>query len=188
MFKIVADLLLHGQLVLEKGKILLFGQKIIMVPFVTLKELYISLAKTGSENLIYVSAKSSGKIWYAEMYKNYKINKNDILKWSLDIISLAGYGVTDMTKFDMQKRVMSFTLVDPSVLQDRMDYLGVHLLLRGYAAGAGILVFGEDSDCIETKCMCRGEPFCEFIVMPKSSFDKSFGIASEAAAHGLVNK
>jgi len=42
---------------------------------------------------------------------------------------------------------------------------------RGWFAGAACVFFGKDVDAVETKCIAKGDEYCEFIIKPKNRFD-----------------
>ncbi|MFH1752210.1 MAG: 4-vinyl reductase, partial [archaeon] len=44
--------------------------------------------------------------------------------------------------------------------------------LRGYFTGTASNVCGKELEAIETKCMAKGDAFCEFVIKEKSKFDE----------------
>lgn len=173
MFQIVTNLLLHGQLLLEKGKIALLGQRAFLQPAYVMADIQRKTEEKGLTNLVYKSCKLKGVIWFENMYKSFKINKEDVLTWGLNILNLAGYGEITLLSMDKEKKIMLFSLKDSPFALELKGTEAVDQMVRGFAAASGVLVFNEDCDCVEAKCVAEGAPICEFIVKPSTSFDKT---------------
>jgi predicted hydrocarbon binding protein len=172
MFKIVADLLLHRQIVFEKGKISLFDRSASLLPTDSFVSIQSDLEKLGKENIIYYAGKESGKIWFKEMHKEYSLKGQDVIKIGSDIVTLAGWGEAIIKKRKDSEKLIVFELIDSTVvkLYGNSEYAVDHLF-RGLLCGAMCTIFGTDMDCVETKCRAKGDLCCEFIVKPADQFD-----------------
>lgn len=172
MLKLVTDLMLHRQLVFEEGRMSLFKTPLAIVAPDFIVDLQKELEKRNLENLIYLSARTFGKQWFASMDKNYGLKTKDIMKWGPDIISLAGWGkVTVKTKKDSEMTVAISLEKSVNALLYGSANKSVDHLFRGLVCGAWSYVYGEDLEAIETKCLAKGDKVCEFIIMPKKNFD-----------------
>jgi predicted hydrocarbon binding protein len=46
--------------------------------------------------------------------------------------------------------------------------------MRGALAGGAGIIYGKDIlDAVETKCLAKGDPYCEFLVKPRKEFLKT---------------
>ena len=46
-------------------------------------------------------------------------------------------------------------------------------IVRGFIAGGASLLFSKDVEAVETKCISKGDRFCEIVVQSKEKFDLS---------------
>jgi len=171
MFSVFSKLLMHKKLKFEKGEIELLDQGVSIIPL----EYLISLQKSmPSENQLYFSAKEMGVEWFVNMYKEFKINKQDVLDWGVKILALAGWGDIKVVKLD---RVKKTYLVEAVNATEAKAYgssnHAVDHFIRGCFAAGGTVIFDVECDCVESKCISKGDKICEFIVKPSESFDKN---------------
>jgi predicted hydrocarbon binding protein len=106
------------------------------------------------------------------MKNDFNIKLDDIAKWGIDIISLAGYGKSSIINMDRNNNRM-LVRMENSTIAESYGNVGrcVDHMMRGYLAGAGVLYFGVETDCVETKCKSKGDKICEFIVKKREEFD-----------------
>lgn len=172
MLKLVSDLLLHRKFIFEEGRVTLFNIPISIIPTNFMVLLQKDLESKGLGQLIYKVAKINGKDWFQSMDNDFSLKTKDVMKWGPDLISLAGWGkVTVRTKKDSEKSVV-ITLEKSAnaIVYGRCDK-PVDDFFRGLVCGAWSYVYGEELDAVETKCMSKGDSFCEFVIMPKAKFD-----------------
>lgn len=174
MFDVISKLLMHRQISFEKGKITLFNKPVVMFPVDMIVEVQKLLEPYGLENEIYFASKESGVRWFDNMYRLYKIQRQDVIKWGFNVINLAGWGIPKIIKMDTKEEILKFTLeaASEAKVYGPSDKAVDHYF-RGSAASAGILLFKKDCDAIETKCVSKGDKICEFIVKPIKKLDKN---------------
>ncbi|MBI4162785.1 MAG: hypothetical protein HY513_03815 [Candidatus Aenigmarchaeota archaeon] len=174
MFGIVTKLLLHKQLVFDKGRIQIFGRYSSLLPSDAFVNIQKELEQINKENIIYFSGKYSGKLWFIEMNKVFKIKSRDVIKLGSDIVTLAGWGEAVPKKDDAKNKTVIFNLNNSIVAKfhGKSNYAIDHFF-RGLLCGAMCVIFKTDMDAIETACVAKGDRKCEFVVKPSKSFDFS---------------
>lgn len=172
MFEIVTKLLLHKQLTFEKGRINLFGRPSSLLPTDSFVNIQKELAKMDKENIIYIAGKKSGRGWFEEMSRAYKLKGHDVVEWGSNIVTLAGWGEAVIKKRDTEKKIIVFNLNNSTVVDLYGKSEGaVDHLFRGLLCGAMCFIFKAELEAVESKCRAKGDSECEFIVQPKDNFD-----------------
>ena len=177
MFIEVAKLLAAKELDFEDGKIIFLREPLIMFPLDTVLDFQRKLEKINLQNLIYFSARETGLKWFKLMVDHYKMDYEDIIKWGCKKIDLAGLGRTNVKIISLKDGQALNELKDSSFAKLYLKRFGksnyfVDNIYRGYAAGAGKLIFnGKDCHAIETKCIAKGDDTCEFVIKPVDKFD-----------------
>ncbi|MFH1256692.1 MAG: 4-vinyl reductase [Candidatus Diapherotrites archaeon] len=163
-----------GQLNFDKGKIELLKQPVAILPVDFIVEVQKQLEKEGRENLIYYSMRDATISWFNSLYDYFKISREDVVKWGLDIVTAAGWGITKIDKIDSKEKIVIFTLED-STFANRYgkSRLAIDHFARACTAGGGALILNADVEAIETKCIAKGDKLCEFIVKEKDAWDKN---------------
>ncbi len=174
MFELFADLVAHRRLKFEEGKIELLGQGVAIVPLDYLITLQKTLEATGSDNQLYSVAKEMGYRWFKNMYDYFKIKPEDVTKWGVNVLSLAGWGETISVSVDIKGEKLTVKLKNAA--QSKKYGLSDHpvdYFVRGcYASGATVL-FGKNCDAIEVSCVSTGSEYCEFVAQPTEKILKS---------------
>lgn len=177
MFDIVKKLLLAKQLKFEDGKITFLQEPMFMLPLDTLLDFQRKLELINLQNLVYFSARETGLNWFKLMVDHFKMDHNDIIKWGINKIDLAGLGRTSVKVISLNEGRALNELKDSSMANLYLKRFGkasycVDNIYRGYVAGAGKLIFnGKDCHAIETKCLAKGDGNCEFVIKPVNMFD-----------------
>lgn len=174
MYKTFANLILHRQILFEKGKMALMGQPIAIIPIEEQYYIQRVLEEKGLENLIYYAAKESGVLWLDNMIPKFEMKLNDVVKWGVEILSISGWGNLKFKSLDKEKKEVVFNLEEATMAKKYGSHPHpVDHLLRGYVAAAGIKFLGIDVDAVEHKCVVKGDPFCQYIIKPRVNFDNS---------------
>ncbi len=174
MFELVTKLILHRQLKMEKGEINLLGQRIVMLPMISLVQLQKKLEDDGYQYNIYKLLKEFGINWAKDLATKYKFKSSDIFEWGSKSVTLAGWGDVLVVSADVENKVIKFRLMNSAVVEFYgKSEVPVDHFFRGMVAGAMSAVYGVDMDCVETSCKALGAQFCEFVVKSSNSFDMS---------------
>jgi len=174
VFQIFSDLILHKRVKFEEGNVKFFEKNVVIFPAEYMVLLQKGLEEKGLENLIYQKAKANGISWFRNLNNYYKISPEDIFKWGVNTLALAGWGKTEVLNVDREKKEVSL-LVKHSVIAEeygKSDHPVDHFIRGSFAGGATIL-FGEECDTIELKCLAMGDSECEFKVKASVNIDKT---------------
>lgn len=173
MYGTVAKLLAHRQISFEEGSVKLLKQNVAIFPFENLYTVQKLLEESGKINELYLSAKELGKKWIRALFKAYKMSKiEEQARWGEKVFTLAGMGKMKVAHWDLKKTTMIYQILD-SVTAKYYGKVGrpVCHIPRGWFAGAACVFFEKDVDAVETKCVSKGDRYCEFIIKPKADFD-----------------
>lgn len=174
MFEVLSSLLMHKQIVFDKGRISIFGRPSSLLPTDSFVKIQKFLESKNLENIIYYSAKESGYKWFEEMSKSYSLKGKDVIEWGSKIVTLAGWGEAVIKKRLDQEKIVDFLLRDAIVPKlYGSSTRPVDHMFRGLVCGAMNFIFKEELEAVEIKCMATGNPECEFIIKKKSDFDYS---------------
>lgn len=170
MFDFVKKLMFARQLKMERGNLVILGQRAMITPAWTFS--YV-LKETKdyweTANLLYLGCKLSTQEGFSKgLFKKFNIKNRDLPKWLKNVNELAGNGLTEILKIDTNIFESVIKVSDSPVVETfgKAD-IPVDHPLRGYFAGGASASFGCDVDCIEVSCQAVGHKFCKFIIMPK---------------------
>ena len=169
----VARLFASGKLKFKTGKIDLLGQSVTMVPIDWLITLQRQLEKKNVENIIYYVAKEMGVRWFKNMYDYFKITPEDVIKWGINILAIAGWGETTTPEINFKEKFYKVVLNGGTEGREfgNVGYSVDHFVRGCYASGAKVL-FGVECDAVELRCIANGSNLCEFIAQPTDRFNK----------------
>jgi predicted hydrocarbon binding protein len=176
MFGVFKKLLMARQIKFEEGRIVLFNQRITMNPAYTNVMIQKELEKINSAHIIYDSMKELGKQWTRDLQKNYGTKYKDVVKWGINVVTLAGWGTVKIMADKPSEKFLIFRLEDSAVGKTILRNYGkskipVDYSFRGMLAGTFSVLFNTNMDCIETKCIAMGNSICEFVVREKTKID-----------------
>jgi len=87
-------------------------------------------------------------------------------------ITPRGLGVGEVAEWDDNKQFVRMRVSNCfNAVGYRTPKKPICYVMAGIFAGAGTVVFGTDMDCIETKCIAIGDPYCEFDVFPRKRIE-----------------
>lgn len=179
MLDIVAQLLMHGQLKFEEGKIILLGQNVAMTPLSTHTMLVNLMSSSGVQSLLYFAAKKTGVSWNQNMLKNYGTKtRREIFDWGKKVMGLSGFGDFSVVKGGLDSNRNIWILEKSQVALLYLSEFGksaqpVCHISRGFYAGAAQFLYDKELDAIETKCIAMGDSYCEFVIDRIENFDLS---------------
>lgn len=174
MFELITRLVLHKQLVWGEGYVKLLNQNVVIFPFSNLLDLIRLIETSKQKKHIYLSAKKLGKEWIESLFKAYKMDTiKDQAKWGENVFTLAGFGKMQVVSWDIDKKEMIYR-VHNSVIANAYGKIGkvVDVIPAGWFAGASSVFFNSDVDCVEVKCLSKGDNICEFLTATKAELKK----------------
>ena len=170
MFDTFKKLMFARQISFEEGRILLLGRPVMIAPVETfaflVKTLREEMGQKKADEMIYNAMKKTGIQYMGGIKKGFSMSKLDMIKWSVNSITLAGWGKVTVISADAQKNTFNLRVDDSAVLKE----LGkssepTDIILAGYFAGGGTAIFEKDVNVKEVKCRAMGDAYCEFITV-----------------------
>ena len=115
---------------------------------------------------IYKATKEGSKEYNQNFIKKEGFkDKRQIINWQTRIVSMSGWGKIEIAKIDFEKNeyVAHFKEIPFAKTYGKTNY-PVDFLVSGFIAGGFSASFNADLECIETKCIAKGDPYCEYVV------------------------
>lgn len=180
MFEFAKKMLVLKQLSIEKGKIELLGQRVIIIPIrliILLIDLY-SVDKN-LEKKIYFIMRDSVRDYCLVAKDKFKFKPESLLSMLLDLTRLNGYGDINLEKISYSDKRVVFKVdgLPSSFLKGTKDYskfMG-DAYWAGILAGGMSVIFDDNTvDCLELKCVLGNAPSCIFIVAQKTFLKENY--------------
>lgn len=175
MLDLFIKLVLHKQLVISDGNIKIFGtHNVTFFPLANLFYILQLIDKLKKQDELYLASKRLGNEWINGLLKAYRMDTiREQAKWGENVFTLAGFGKMKVVSWDVQKKEMIYRVYNSNIAK-MYGNIGraVDHIPRGWFAGASSVFFKSDVDCVETKCLSKGDEFCEFVAAPKESLRK----------------
>lgn len=167
-------LLAMRQLQFKEGEIDLLGQRIVMSPRDTLVGVtdYLVNNPQSIPTMYEYIRHSFGDGWASAVKKSYGFSSKDYIKWLIDISNIAGWGKSELVKYDVDNDIGVFRTFNPLI---GSQFIGksskpVDHIWRALTAGGQSRIFDKEMDWVETQCVATGAPFCEFLFKPRKLF------------------
>ena len=92
-------------------------------------------------------------------------DKRQIINWQTRIVSMSGWGEIEIAKIDFEKDEYTahFKEIPFAKTYGKTTY-PVDFLVCGFIAGGFSASLKKELECLETKCVAKGDPYCEFVV------------------------
>jgi hypothetical protein len=181
MFKFATKLLMANALKLEQGEIKIFNQPVVMLPadvqVFLIKAAVDSLGEKEGMKMLYESAKKGTFEYCENLKKNTNSKGTELSDLYKGIVTLAGYGVADVIRFDSVNKVVICRFSNSPIVNKYKELFGVtklqvDIITLGLFAGSYNSLFDVDFDAIEAKCSMQGGEFCEFVFAEPNKLKK----------------
>ena len=162
--------LFSRQLYYEKGRLIIAGRPGDLVPSdVMVFYTHELLNSAKGKKILYDSGYVQGKKALDIIKGKMGAIKTKLVKLGIETLSITGWGEFKAKVIDLKKGYGVFHLYNPSVAEMYRNKYGVSktpmdYYLAGLFGGAGSVLMGEKKKCIETKCVAKGDPYCEFVI------------------------
>lgn len=173
MFEVLKKLMLAKEINFEEGKISLLGHPIIMCPVSTIVEIRKLLEKVNSTAIMYYAAKKSGNEYVKTIKNKFKMKPKDLILWGINTISLAGWGKSELIKYDPKNKIAIMTYDSTFAKLYGHSKEPIDEIFRGFASTTASACFGKEIEGVEIKCKAMGSNICELIFKEKNKFDLS---------------
>ncbi|MBW2966526.1 4-vinyl reductase [Candidatus Woesearchaeota archaeon] len=130
---------------------------------------------------------TSERFGYAKTF----IDKKRLLEFNVQQSNLVGFGEMKWAKIDFNKNI--FVMVGKSALaEEYVRFFGlqknpIDYFLRGCTTAIIEEVVDRKMLCIETKCIAKGNRYCEFVVRPIEDWDKKSLLFKQQLVKDLPN-
>lgn len=180
MFEFAKKMLVLKQLNIEKGKIELLGQRVVIIP-IKLITLLIDLYSNNKEleKKIYAIMRESVRDYSLVAKEKFKFKPENLLSMLMDLTRLNGYGDITLEKISYSEKKVLFKVEGlPSLYLKGSKNYG-NFMADSYWAGilaGGISVIFDDNsvECIEIKCVLTNSPACLFMVAQKKFLEENY--------------
>ncbi len=138
------------------------------------KDLVGSLGLEEGYKKIYDVAKS-GSYEYNKsfMTKQGFKDKRVMLDWQIKIVTFSGWGNLQLSSVDLNNDLVTVKYDNsPFPKEYGPSKYPVDFIATGFTAGGVSANLGKDLDAYESKCMARGDPYCEIIAGPPDKIKK----------------
>ncbi len=174
MFEFARKLLFTGQFKMEKGSLTILSHKFMIIPV----SVVVAVIKNDPQAVkyLYYAAKEGGMDFADVLVKAFKLNGVQKLEELLiNTFNLGGWGELEIVKNDMQSKFAIFRIKNSAVALDhgKADFPVCHTN-RGFLAGGASRVYQTDMDCIEARCVSKGDAACEFITANKNYLSANY--------------
>jgi len=192
MFDVFKKLMFARQIQIEKGSLIILGQRMLILPALTFVYLQkVAPNKELMNKFIYYSCKLADVKGFASgIREKYGLTEEKLTKWMFDVAMLAGWGQFDLLSIDKEKLTMIFHVKNsPVSILFKHSTSPVDHAIRGFIAGASETLYKKPIDTIEIKCQGMGDQYCEFITKPTKEFDFNDSLVkSQLDIKGVIAK
>ncbi len=116
------------------------------------------------------------------------LSKRRIIFELLKQLPRRGYGIPELTSYDEENLLFRVRVKNSfDVVGYRYSDKPVCSVMSGVFAGDTEEVFKREMECIETKCMAMGDPYCEFEVFEKKRMEKLYDILRDLMSIGDID-
>ncbi|MEM5772708.1 MAG: hypothetical protein QXL86_00545 [Candidatus Aenigmatarchaeota archaeon] len=179
--KFFTNLIQTGQFsVGEDGRVLLMGEYLLLIPPLVMIKLRENIEKE-------IGKEKTKKIFqyigsfhikqalerYKERYKIQNYDKRKLLEFVMDSANILGYGKIVIKKISFKEKICD-VIVENSTIAEKYKTIKNNLsepvddYICGMIKEGTSAFFGVEMEVNEIKCLAKGDPYCEFIAVPKS--------------------
>jgi predicted hydrocarbon binding protein len=121
------------------------------------------LQPSGLAAVLYNAGKEVGERAAKRLGEMFNIEGKELVQASVQAVKATGWGITEVRSIDMKKSSATIIVKDcfEAAAWRKKPYNVCHWT-RGYLAGCMSAVFKKHVEAVETKCMARGDQYCEF--------------------------
>lgn len=180
MLKLFADLLMAGEIKIERGSLTVLHQQLVMIPLNFFIELTKHVVDDSQKSVeLYELCKRaivSGFVF--KLSGKYQMSGRKLIDWIKNFAEIGGWGQIEIVDYDETnlRAIVRITNTPVGSAMANKVSKPVDHVFRGFMAGAASGAYQKDIDYIETKCVAKGDPYCEFIAKEKSEFLKEGSI------------
>lgn len=126
------------------------------------------LQHSGLKAVLYNAGKEIGEHAAKKLSRMFNIEGKELVQALAQVGKATGWGITEFSSINMKKHSATIIVKEcfEAVAWRKKPYSVCHWT-RGYLAGYMSTVFRKPVEAAETKCMAKGDPYCEFKIQRK---------------------
>jgi len=118
------------------------------------------------ERAIYDQGFSYARATYERLFSTYRPVSRAGLAEMLKICSATGWGRLELSGLDPKHKRAKIKLEEGFECTDMNTGKPESNFIRGHLAGVLSIFFGSEVRAVETMCISKGDPYCEFEISP----------------------
>jgi len=145
------------------------GERAILLRMEMAKVLFEALKRAAGPNgnqLVYQVGFEHGKASWEAVFTNFRPRTKEGLGEMLHIFAATGWGRLELGDLDGEGHRARLRMTDGFECTGVSSDKPASHLIRGHLAGAMSAYFGLDVNSVETKCVSKGDKYCEFVFSP----------------------
>jgi predicted hydrocarbon binding protein len=130
------------------------------------KELEKALGAKKASLTIYNGIKEGSIEYNKQIAKFFKMRGIELTKWQCNSVTLSGWGIVNVIKYDEKQKEAIITVKDSTFAKSYGPSTHpVDNIIAGFAAAKMVAEYNDKKiDCVETKCIGKGNEICEFVI------------------------
>ena len=179
MFDFTKKMMFARQFKLEKGRVFLLNTRISFFQPSTFAFMIInSINREQLLRQMYYSAKKSFSQTFINYVKiKFKTKPRELIEIMFNLAMMAGWGDWTLVKFNESQKSSIIQVrnspVSEIIKEEKIiTKCPVDALARGMHAGSAAVIFKDEVDAVETKCVAMGDRYCEFILKPTKEWKR----------------
>ena len=177
MMEYFKKLFMANQAIFNKGRFIALGMPVVVYPTKMLTRLQKEfIEELGQEGVyeIYESSRDGGRELTKEAMHIAK-NSKLLLDFLKKFVPIGGWGLIEVIEEDWTNKKSTFTIKNPSFpkLYGKSDKPICHIVRGLFAGAAATTLQDENIECIETKCVAKGDEFCRFEIRQRQKIEQN---------------
>jgi len=128
----------------------------------TMFDAVIAADPTDGERILYAQGFSYSLATYERLFSMYRPKTKEGLEQMLNIYSATGWGRLELSDFDPERKRAKLKLVEGFECEGMNTGKPESNFVRGHLAGLLSTFFGSEVKSVETRCISKGDRYCEF--------------------------
>ncbi|HLC79365.1 MAG TPA: 4-vinyl reductase [archaeon] len=174
MFEFTKKLFLANQFTLQRGEIALLKQPVLIIPTTAMVGLAKIMTEKNLGHILYIMERDSIPPFVKELKNKHKAEHRELVILMKNLAETAGWGYIELIEYDRSKHHSLFRLQKSPISLALGKYdKAIDHVERGLIVGS-LREIEQDYEIegIETKCICKGDSYCEIIVKPLKDFSQ----------------
>jgi predicted hydrocarbon binding protein len=152
----------------------LTGERCLIFPRARIEQIFSRLSElfqSGAQVILMEAFKAAGKWYVNEVPEEQKIDKAEFLKSAVQRLMGAGLGRIEISEFNPETAELRFRIWNNFFAEMRNEEGTYCNCVEAYVNGAYEQLMRKTPEITKTKCIGKGDAFCEWHVKPASSGD-----------------